>query len=358
MAKTEFGTNHALAVKLWSKKLMAESIAATWVGKFIGNSKSSLLYRKDELSKSAGDQITYGLRMKGTGAGVLGDDTLEGQEESAITYSDAIKINQLRHAFRSAGKASEQRVPFDMRQENMELLRDWFAERYDTCWANHLAGNTVATDLRYTGNNATVAPSANHIIRQGGHALASSISTVDTFGVSLIDACVARAKTMDQLTTPATIINPLKIDGEDHYVMFLHPYQVRDMRVSTTTGQWLDIQKAVTSGGEKTKNGIFTGALGMYNNVVLHEWTRLPLACDTTTAVANTRRAVFAGAQAGCIAFGKGEGSVDKMSWYEELFDYGNQLGVSAGGVFGIKKTRFNSQDFSTIVVETAAAAS
>lgn len=46
------------------------------------------------------------------------------------------------------------------------------------------------------------------------------------------------------------------------------------------------------------------------------------------------------------------------MTWFEELFDYGNQLGVSAGAIFGLKKTRFNSKDFGTIVVPTYGAAS
>ena len=45
------------------------------------------------------------------------------------------------------------------------------------------------------------------------------------------------------------------------------------------------------------------------------------------------------------------------MSWVEEVFDYGNQLGVSAGLTFGAKKNRFNSADFSTIAISTYAAA-
>jgi hypothetical protein len=42
------------------------------------------------------------------------------------------------------------------------------------------------------------------------------------------------------------------------------------------------------------------------------------------------------------------------MSWNEEIFDYGNQLGVSAGCIAGMKKTIYNSQDFATIVVSAA----
>jgi N4-gp56 family major capsid protein len=362
MATTEFGTNHPLAVKVWSKKLMVQSIAKTWVGKFIGSDTNSLIYQKNELTKSAGDLITYGLRMKLNGDGIQGDATLEGQEENLVTYADTITINQLRHATRSKGKMSEQRVPFSVRQENMDGLSDWWAERWDVSAANHLAGNTVQSDTRYTGNNAITAASANNIMLPPdvtSDEASLSNTTTNTFNLSMIDRAVARAKTMDQLTTTQPIIRPIMIDGGEHYVCFLHPYQVRDMRTNVNTGQFLDIQKAATSGGEKTKNAIFTGALGMYNGVVLHEWSRLPAAIATAgTAVASTRRAVFAGAQAACIAFGQGDGRPNKMDWTEELFDYKNQLGVEAGAIFGLKKTRFDSKDFATIVLPTYAAAS
>lgn len=360
MAQTEFGTNHPLAVKVWSKKLMVQTIAKTWVGKFIGTDKNSLLYRKDELSKNAGDLITYGLRMKLTGDGVQGDSTLEGQEEALSTYADTITINQLRHATRSKGKMSEQRVPFDVRQENMDALSDWFAERYDTSFANQLAGYTPQSDTRYTGNNAVVAPSTNNImIPSTITSDPASLSTTDIFTLTKIDAAVARAKTMDQLSSPQPILRPIMVEGEEHYVIFLHPYQVRDMRTNTNSGQWLDIQKAAASGGEKSRNAIFTGALGMYNNVIIHEWQRVPQAVATAgTAVANTRSAIFCGAQAACLAYGQGDGRVNKMDWVEDLFDYKNQLGVSASAIFGIKKSRFNGADFATIVIPTYAAAS
>ena len=56
------------------------------------------------------------------------------------------------------------------------------------------------------------------------------------------------------------------------------------------------------------------------------------------------------------MAYGK-DSSGGEMSWVEEMFDYGNQLGVSAGMIAGLKKTRFNSADFGTIVVPTYAVA-
>ncbi len=71
--------------------------------------------------------------------------------------------------------------------------------------------------------------------------------------------------------------------------------------------------------------------------------------------MANTRRAVFCGAQAALFAVGKG-GDTDSMTWVEEEFDYENQLGVSAGMIFGLKKTVFNGADFAALTVSTYAA--
>ena len=345
MATTSYGTNNPLAVKVWSKRLYREALKATWYSKFMGETTDSLIQVKTELDKGAGDRVTIGLRMQLTGDGVQGDGTLEGNEEALTTYSDNLFIDQLRNAVRSAGKMSEQRIPWSIREEAMAGLRDWWAGRLDTSMANQLAGYTVETDTRYTGNQATIAPDANHILIQG-QVTEAALTTTNTMDLSILDKAVAKAKTL----TP--MIRPVKVDGDDYYVALLHPFQVYSLRTNTNVGQWLDIQKAAMTGGEVSDNPIFTGALGVYNNVVLHEDSRMPAGVNGVAAVANTRRAVFAGAQALSMAFGQ-KNQDQQATWVEELFDYGNQLGVSAGMIFGLKKTVFNSQDFSTIVLST-----
>lgn len=157
MADTNYGVNDALAVKLYAKRLIREALKATFVSQFMGESQDELIQEKTETSKGAGDKITFGLRMQLNGDGIQGDGTLEGNEEALVTYSDSITINQLRHAVRSNGKMSEQRVPFSVREEAMSGLRDWWAARLDTWFANQITGYTVQADTRYTGNVATVA---------------------------------------------------------------------------------------------------------------------------------------------------------------------------------------------------------
>lgn len=350
MATTSYGVNDNLAVKLWSKKLAHEALKETFIFKFIGSDENSLIQIKEETSKSPGDKITVGLRMQLTGDGVAGDGTLEGNEEALTTYSDAVYIDQLRHAVRSAGKMSEQRVPFSVREEARMGLQDWFADRMDRAFFNQVGGNTGQTDQRYTGSQATIAPSSNNWIFAGGTTAESSISATTThkFSLTLIDVCVEKAKTLSPM------IRPIKLKGEDYYVMFLHPYQVTDLRIaSSAAGSWYDIQKAAITGGQITGNPIFTGALGMYNNVILHSAYRVPAVVSTQTTA---YRSVFCGAQAAAIAYGR-DNAPERFSWVEELFDYGNQLGVSAGCIWGMKKLQFNSQDFGTIVASTYAAA-
>lgn len=348
MATTAYTVNSSETVKLWRKKLAREALKATWFGKFIGDSSDDLVQVFDETKKSAGDRITVILRMQLTGDGVLGDGTLEGNEEALTTYTDNLFIDQLRHAVRSAGKASDQRTSFSVREEAMMGLKDWWAGRLDTAFFNQICGNTAQTDTRYTGNNATIAPDSAHVYRPNSRANDQSLTTGDEMTLPLIDVLVGMAKLM----TP--VIRPLKVNGEDKYVMFLHTNQVTQLRTNTSTGQWLDIQKAAITGDGSKGNPIMTGALGEYNGVVLHESTRVTLGVNSSTgvAVSNTRRAVLCGAQAATVAFGQGQ-SFEEFDWNEELFDYGNQLGVESGCIFGIKKLRFNSADFGTIVLGT-----
>lgn len=351
MAVTSYGVNDPLAVKLWAKKLAVEVLKNTWVTRFMGADSSSVVQVRDELNKSAGDRVTYGLRMQLLGAGVIGDAVLAGNEESLLTYTDSVVVDQLRHAVRSAGKMSQQRVPFSIREEALSGLRDWWTDRMDVSFFNQICGNTAQTSLQFTGLQATSAPDASHRLDAAIGTTDQALTSAQVFNLTMIDRAIERARTL----SPA--IRPAKVAGKEFWPIFLHPFQVTDLRTSTSSGQWLDIQKAALQGGEITDNPIFDGSLGVYNGAILHSDVRVTTGCDSgtpTTAVSTVRRAVMAGAQSAMVAFGRDNGP-ERYTWVEELFDYQNELGVSAGAIFGMKKTVFNSLDFATIVLSSYA---
>ena len=317
---------------------------------------------RNETQKSAGDRVTIGLRMQLTGAGTTGDATLEGNEEALVTYSDNLYIDQLRNAVRSGGKMSEQRVPFSVRDESMSGLRDWWSDRMDGSMFNQLAGATTqqtqanavqstAVDNRFSGMQAAVAPSTGHLFiadspLSPGGTTEASLSLTTTYSLKLgdLDRCVAQAKTL----TPA--IRPISMNGENQYVMFIHPFQTYQLRQNTATSGWADINKAKLTGGQIADNPIITGLIGTYNNTLLVEDSRVPCVASAVTSSTSYRRSIFCGAQSAAIGFGQ-DNTDQAMNWVEEFFDYQNQLGVSAGLIWGMKKMVFNSLDFATIVM-------
>jgi N4-gp56 family major capsid protein len=347
MAATSYGVNSNEAVKLWSKKLSREVLKETWASKFMGTDSNSLIQVVDQLQKEAGDRVRCILRMQLSGAGVQGDATLETNEETLMTYTDDLYIDQLRHAVLSAGKMTEQRIPFDIREEARLGLQDWFSDRIDTWFMNQISGNSGETDTKKTGNQAATAPDSSHRLYAGGMSSEATLTATASgiFHLGLVDKAVLKAKTL----TPS--IRPLR-KGPADYVMFITPEQHYDLRSNAGTMEWADIQKAAIQGGKIADNPIFTGAIGIYNGVLLHESFRLPR-ITTAAGALKGGRSVLAGAQAVMMAYGR-DSSSERFRWVEKLFDYENSLGVSAGIIAGLKKTIYNSQDFATITVSSA----
>lgn len=357
MAVHTIGVNDALAVKLWSNRMDVEALKETTAYEFMGTGTGSLVQMMTETQKGAGDSVKWGIRMLATGEGTSENETQEGNEEGITRYSDTMVINELGHAHRvrNEGTIDRQRVPYDMREECYDSLKDWWADRIDTWFFNQLAGNTVTgLSLKYLGFNAAIAPASSRILRGGGLSTDQAVNGDNTavFKLSMIDKAVNRAKQ----ATP--MIRPIKGLGKDvDYVCFIHPDQTLSLRADTATaGNWFDLQGKRLQGGEKDNNGLYTGALGIYNRTLIVENTRVPYGVHSSTAAAqtSTRRAIFCGAQAAAVAFGKGGGK-NKFKWVEDLFDYDRELGVRASGIAGLKKGVYNSVDVGAIVLTTYA---
>ena len=332
---------------------MREALKMTYVSRFLGTDSNSLVQVQDDAAKGPGDRIRTILRMQLTGRGIQGDNTLEGNEEALVTYTDNVTIDQLRHAVRSGGKMSEQRVPFEVREEARMALQDWWSNTFDQWFFNQISGASGVTDTRLTGNNTVTAPDSGHQIFAGSATAESNLSpnSSQTFSLELIDRAVLAARTLTPVIRP---LNNEQEPGKHQFVMFLTPEQHYDLRRGTATGEWADIQKyAMAAQTKSDANPLFSGAIGMYNGCILHESWRLYTFADANVGSDGGGRAVLCGAQAAQLAFGRGY-SANRMSWDEELFDYGNQLGVATGVIGGLKKTIYNSKDFATLVVSTA----
>jgi N4-gp56 family major capsid protein len=356
VAVLSFGTNDNSTVKVWSKATEREVLPKTLISKFMGEGAGNIIQVKDELSKGPGDRVRMNLQMLLGADGRVGNEVLEGNEEAPSFYTDDLVIDQLRHASRYYGRMDRQRVVYDFRRDSRDQLSDWWADRLDTVFLNHVAGNDYETNAAYIGANTITAPTTNKQILQNGAANYAALASTDTMNLTLIEDAVVRAKTL-RSDKNEPLIRPVKIAGGDYYVCILHPFQVKDLRKNTSTGQWFDIQRAAMEGGQVADNPIFTGSLGVYNGVIFFESDRIPYGNDTTTQDTDTRKAVLLGAQAAWFAYGREGGRAERYLWNEESFDYGNEHGVSASLIYGMKKAKFNSVDHGVIVLGTWAKA-
>lgn len=352
--ETQFGTNDPQTVKLWSKLTFYEAIFMTYMGRFMGTSNRSILQRVPDLERNAGDTIKYDLLVQLAGYGVDGDSELSGNEEELTYHQAEVYIDQKRHG-EKCRRMSQQRTVHNLRNDARLMLADWFARIYDEFWFAYMAGfggvdsagnpTALANALPFAGNALLTSDSSTEqrLIDQTGA----------TMSIKFIDYALELAKTASPL------IRPAMVGGEPKFVLILHPYSVTELRTSASSGEWLDIQK--NAGVRGGRNPIYTGALGEYNGVIIHESTRVPY--DANNGYAYN---LFLGAQAGVFAYGNAYSRLDQegpmgrgnmFSWFEETGDHGNKKAVSAGSIFGMQKNRFNGTDHGVIQIRTADAA-
>jgi len=356
MAGWSYTTNDVLTNKRWAKLMLVQMMQETWFLRLASKEDGLPIQIIDDLQKHSGDQVTFGLSNLLSGRGVMDLATLTGNEEAPQTFGDSLFIHELAHATLLVGPISNQRVLFDQRKIGRGRLADWYAARTDHAAANQLGSFTPQTDVAYTGLQATIGVSTSGVVNGGsgrqilpsGVNDAASINSTMPFVLGFIDTAVNRAKSL------TTGIRPVKIGGRSFFILVMHNSQVTDMRQNVTTGQWLDIQKAAMTGGDIGDNPIWWQAIGMYHGTLLHENPRITNSVSNAgLAVANTKRAIFLGAQAAMLAFGRASGETQKFQWLEELRDYGRQLGIGVSAIWGLKKTVFNNQDFAAMALDT-----
>lgn len=331
---TVSASNSALRPELWRKALFADVRDLLYMEKFMGTTEQSMIMEMEDLKAAKGSKINYGLGMKLSGSGITGDSTLEGNEEATTDYEEEIEIDQLRHAVLMTGNMDEQKSAYNMREKAKNRLADWWAERLEQECFDKLCGKASSTF-----SNTPTAAASTRLVYAGGQSSVGAITSSMKMDTKILDAAKETAK----LASPK--IRPIRVDKKQYYVVFLHTYSATALRQDPV---WNQAQRDANVRGED--NPIFSGALGIYNGMVIHEHEYVYRTNDGSGS-AYVARNILCGQQAGVIAWGK------PVKWVEKLFDYENQWGISCGAIFGVIKPMFNSTDYGVITMYAAAAA-
>ena len=380
MANTNFGTLSGDQLQAWSRDFWRVARNASFINQFAGTGQNAAVQRITELTKSEkGTKANLTLLADMTGDGITGDNTLEGNEEALRAYDITIELDQLRFANRIAGRVADQKTIVNFRETSRDMLAYAMADRMDQLAFLTLSG--VAYTSKTNGGLRTTSGTAGHELVDLEFASDVSAPTTNRHrrisGSNLVAGDTTAITATDKLAY-SHIVN-LKAYAKDNFIrgmrasgnqevfhLFVTPQQMASLKLDS------DFLANVRNAGVRGPNNeLFAGSSSlMVDGVMVHEFRHV---FSTEGATAGTSsnagaagykwgadadidgaRALFVGAQALAMA------DIGLPDIVEDTFDYGNQLGISVGKIFGLRKPKYNSdvnggvEDFGVICLDTA----
>lgn len=376
MANTDFAALTGNQKKLWSAYVIsAGRDQSFWMGPtgFLskGNRDTTKpVHYVNELTQTErGAKCVLPLVHDLKGDGVVGDNTLEGNEEELTSDYVEIQLDQLRNGAKNKGRMSDQRVVLQFRVQAKDKLAQWKADREDemmflaasgVAFTKKLDGSTRGVSqlpqLAFAGD--VVAPSSNRVNYAGTATSTATLTANDKMSWRGLNALKAKAIRKR--------LKPLRMNGKVYFMVVMSPEQARDLRDD------VDYKAAVAQGAKRgDDNPLFTGDFITINGLILYEhnkvYNTLGLGSGSkwgATGTVDGAQALLIGAQA------LGYAHIGEDQWNEsDQTDYKNRVGVAYSFMCGIVKCVFDSifdldtngnntsQDFSILSYYTAAAA-
>lgn len=307
-----------LVPKVWAAKVWTEGVKASYFDKFTDANGNNVIHKNVKLKGVKGDKVYFGLAMNLTGDGIKGNNTLDGHEEELHIYDFAVPVELVRNAV-ARFVADDQKSPYENLQIIKPALQQWVTDWLDDTFIKKL----------------TASPTTGEVI----YASAAGTEAGTTANDKLTCALISRARRKAMLHAPK--VNPVKVDGQDRYIMLVSPWAAKDLK---TDPVWVQSQAQANVRGRE--NPIFTGALGEYDGVILYEYERI---LNTTTGASNANvcHNLLLGKQAACFGVAKEATPIKQVS------DYGNREGNGISLYAGIEKSKYNNKDYGVIQVIT-----
>ncbi len=379
MANTNFSALTSEQLTIWSRDFWRVARNMSFINQFAGSGPNAMVQEISELTQSEkGARAVLTLLADMTGDGIVGDNTLEGNEEALRSFDIVVQLDQLRFANRLSGRLADQKSVVNFREHSRDALAYAMADRIDQLAFLSLAG------VAYTNkNNGAIRPVLTSGQNLGDLTFNSDVSAATSNRHKRLSGNNLAAGSVTSITASDTLkyrhIVDLKAFAKDQYIrgmrgagneemyhFFVSPQVMADLKLDS------DFLSNVRSAGIRGPNNeLFAGSSSlMVDGVMVHEFRHV---FNTSGATAGTSSnagsagykggadadvdyasCLFCGAQALAMA------DIGLPEIVEDTFDYGNQNGISIGKIFGLKKPKYNSditgqaEDFGVIRLDVA----
>tara|TARA_R100000734_G_C3318990_1_gene113958 strand:- start:2951 stop:4096 length:1146 start_codon:yes stop_codon:yes gene_type:complete len=380
MANTNFASLTSEQLTIWSRDFWRVARNMSFINQFAGSGSNAMVQRISELTQSEkGARAVLTLLADMTGDGIVGDNSLEGNEEALRAFDIVTQLDQLRFANRLAGRLADQKSVVNFREHSRDALAYAMADRIDQLAFLTLSG------ISYTlKNNGALRGVLNTGQNLGDLAFASDVTAPTTnrhrrwdATSKLVAGDVTATAAADTITYECILA--LKAFAKDQYIrglrgagndevfhLFVTPQVMADLKLDS------DFLANVRSAGIRGPNNeLFSGSSSlMVDGVMIHEFRHVFNTSGALTGTSanagsngykwgadadvNGSACLFVGAQALAMA------DIGLPEIVEDVFDYGNQNGISIGKIFGMKKPKYHSditgqdEDFGVIRLDVA----
>lgn len=343
MADTNVATG--LTVQQWDDQYFTEYLTENRFASEMGTAEASIIQVKEDLTKKAGDSVTFALVNKLTQAAVTGSNTLEGNEERMDTRSFRLYVDKRRNGVRVA-EIDEQYSAISLRNAAKSVLKDWSMKDTESLIIQALASKngTNIADASETVRDAWLADNTDRTYFASGYAgadhsagLTEQDVTNDKLTASDITAMKYKA-----LVTASPKIRPIRSaeNGRHYFILYCDPRVFRDLKAESSSPI---VQAQRESIKEMENNRLFQGGDLLWDGVIIKEVHQMydelvtPLSNLGDGGTVEIGCAFLCGAQAVGAAYAK------RWTSKEETFDYGDKKGVAIESIYGIKKMQFGS---------------
>ncbi len=380
MANTNFSALTSEQLTIWSRDFWRVARNMSFINQFAGSGPNAMVQRISELTQSEkGARAVITLLADMTGDGIVGDNTLEGNEEALRAYDIVVQLDQLRFANRLAGRLADQKSVVNFREHSRDALAYAMADRIDQLAFLTMAGvsygvknngslrNTLGSgqnlsDLAFSGDVS--APTSN---RHRRYDATSGIVAGDVTAVAAADTLDYKAIVQLKAYAKDNYIRGMRGAGnEEIYHLFISPQVMADLKLDS------DFLANVRNAGIRGPNNeLFSGSSSlMVDGVMVHEFRHVFNTSGATSGASgnagsngykwganadvNGSACLFVGAQGLAMA------DIGLPEIVEDSFDYGNQNGISIGKIFGFKKPVYHSdvsgqsEDFGIVRLDVA----
>jgi N4-gp56 family major capsid protein len=326
-----------LTVQQWDDKFFEEYIQENLFRPYMGTDENSVIQLKDDLTKKAGDSVTFALVNRLTNAGITGTSTLEGNEEDLVSRSFRLYVDKIRNGVR-VPEMEEQRSAISLRDAAKAVLKTWMDEktRNDLITALGSINGVAYASATAAQRNAWVVDNSDRVlfgatISNYSATHATAIANIDTTNDRLTPERLQLMKRIALSANPK--IAPIMVKGgKREFVVFCGVRTFRDLAANAT--MTAANRDAMLRGMD---NPIFTGADLYYDGMIIKQVDDIPVYTGVGASSSDVSPVYLCGRQALAVAYAKRTKSVT------DTFDYGDKLGVAIEEIRGIQKMIFGS---------------